>query len=976
MKIDKQISHYTIISPLGSGGMGIVYKARDNRLKRTVALKFLPPELTRDRDAKKRFINEARAASNLDHVNICTIYEVDETTDENCFIAMSYCEGVPLNEIIKQGPLEFSKITDISTQIARGLSCAHKSKVIHRDIKPANIMVDRAGKVKIVDFGLAKLIGQTKITRDSITMGTVAYMSPEQAEGRSVDHRCDIWSLGIVIYEMLTGETPFKGDYAQAVLYSIINDQPESVSRMRQGVPGKLESLVNKCLAKNKCERYQSVNEILAELDQFRSEDTSNYIQKKSPDRAEKLERGLAAIMFTDMVGYSRLAQENEELSLNLLEEHRQILRTCFKNFKGKEIETIGDAFFVEFGSSTESVKCAIDIQKQLRERNTAVPNQKKIQVRIGIHVGDVIHDGKQVVGDGVNIAARLEPLAEPGGICISEDVARQVHNKIKLPLKKLRHSKLKNIQLPIQIFKVILPWDLKNLAYTQRLYLGLKRSKTSRLLVFTSFLAIAILVVYLTVFFPDYANNIAGEPENLFIHNRIAVLPFTSMSNDPENEYFSDGLTEELITALARIKGLRVIARTSVMQYKNTLKSITEIARDLNIAMVIEGSVRVQSDRVRITVQLINARNEEHLWAQNYDRKLRDIFTIQDDISSKVAQKMKIILNSEEKERLSRKPTKNIDAYNLYLKGRYFWNKRMPQDIIKALTYFKQATEKDTNFALAYSGMADSYHFMASYGLLPPKDAFTQAKVAAQEALRINPNLPEAHASMAAIHLLFDWDWNNSEKEFISAIALDSNNVTTHLWYALLCCVNGKTDLAIQKINKALEIDPVSAIAQTDLGQIQYFNRQYEQAIGSFNKSLQLDSTYVYTYAYLGLVYIKTGRIKEAINSFQKAVTITQHQDPATLAGLACAYAVSGEEEKTRILLSNLDTLAQYCYIHPFYYAGIYVGLGEYQTALSWLEKGYRERSEWMVYLNIEHLMEPIQNKPRFKQLVRKIGL
>ena len=445
----QMVSHYEILEKLGGGGMGVVYKARDLKLDRTVALKFLPPHLSLDDEVKQRFIQEAKAASGLDHPNICTIYEIGETEAHQLFIAMAFYEGQMLQAKIERGPMPVEEAIDYAVQVAEGLSRAHASGIVHRDIKPANVIVTEQGRVKLLDFGLAK-VADVSLTKAGSRPGTVAYMSPEQTHGKAVDARTDLWSLGVVLYEMLTGVRPFPGDNEQAVIYSILNQDPEPLHKEDSEVPEELTRMVEKLLSKDPNARYASAEALLAEL---------RLLSSHLPAKAGLQQRKLAAIMFTDMVGYSALTQTNESLALALLEEHRRLLRPLFPKHGGREIETIGDAFFVEFASALEAVRCAVAIQRALFTRNESVSEQKQIKIRIGVHLGDVVVRGENVLGDGVNIAARVEPLAKPGGICISEDVARQVQNKIELPLQKLGKKRLKNIRLPMDVYAVELPW-------------------------------------------------------------------------------------------------------------------------------------------------------------------------------------------------------------------------------------------------------------------------------------------------------------------------------------------------------------------------------------------------------------------------------------------------------------------------------------------------------------------------------------
>jgi serine/threonine protein kinase len=509
--IGKTISHYKILEKLGEGGMGDVYKAEDTKLKRTVALKFLPLELTRDKEMKKRFIHEARAASALDHPNVCTVFEIDETKEGQMFICMGYYEGETVEERIKQGPLEIDETLNITIQIAQGLDKAHKKTIIHRDIKSANIIITKDNTVKIVDFGLAKLTGQTRVTKDGSTLGTVAYMSPEQTLGKNVDHRTDIWSLGVVMYEMLTGLTPFQGDYEQAVIYSIMNEKPKPPTGIRTGIPMELEQIVNKAMAKEPKERYQHLDELIVDLKHVKQE----------------LEKG--------------------------------------------------------------------------RTEARAIPHER------------------------------------------------------------------------IPIWKQPIP------------------------IVITSL----VIIISAIGFF------VLGEKDKMLTPDvngkSIAILPFKTIGNSVEDENFSDGIHDDILTQVAKIYGLKVVSRTSVMRYKDTDKSMSEVAQELGVETILEGSVRRVGEKVRIVTQLINAKTDEHLWAETYDRDYTDIIAVQTDVAQKIALALKVALTPEEIKSTKNVATENIEAYEYFRRGRYYWNTKSDlEGNMQAAELLDKAVELDSSFTLA----------------------------------------------------------------------------------------------------------------------------------------------------------------------------------------------------------------------------------------------------------------------------------
>jgi len=685
------------------------------------------------------------------------------------------------------------------------------------------------------------------------------------------------------------------------------------------------------------------------------------------------LSRHLSAIMFTDMVGYSAMVQENEQLALELLEEHREILRERFVICQGKEVETIGDAFFVEFNSALEAVQCAIDIQKTLYNRNKVIDLKRWIQVRIGIHVGDVIYRDRQVLGDCVNIAARMEPQADPGGICLSEDVARQISNKIDLPLRNLGKKELKNIRLPINIYKVVLPWE-KSAKQTNKKIQAQVKSKKKTLIFLTILLLTAIILISYSDMIITHLSVFEDDSSVDWQLRRIAVLPFDNYSPDQGDAYIADGLTEEIITVLSNIENLQVIARTSVMKYKYEKKNIAEIANDLNIGLVLEGSIRKDKNRIRVTAQLIEARTQEHLWAESYDEKLDHIFDLQDDIAFKIAQALQITLMDIEKINIKKRSTDNIEAYNAYLKGRYYWNMRSPENLVKGMEHFQYAIEADSSFALAWTGIADSYHLLCSYGALPPKVGFPKAKEAALMAIEMDENLAEGYNALAAINLLYAWDWDTSERGFKKALELNPKYVQAYSWYAMCYQIQKEFDRAFELVGKAITLDPLSAIARTDLGQVNYHAGNFEQAIEEYQKSLELDSNYVYTYAYLGQAYAMSGQESAAEKAFKKAVHLTGGQDPATLSGLAYVYAMRGKTDQARSIIARLTAAENQFYVHPMYIAVIHGALGEIDQAIDWLEKGFSDRSEWMIYLQVEHMLQPLHGTEKFMNLVKKM--
>jgi TolB-like protein/class 3 adenylate cyclase len=676
-------------------------------------------------------------------------------------------------------------------------------------------------------------------------------------------------------------------------------------------------------------------------------------------------QRKLVAIMFTDMVGYSALTQKNEALALALLDVQKKTLRQIFPRHHGKEIDTAGDSFFVEFASALEAARCAIEIQKTLWTYNSPLPKEKQIIIRIGLHLGDVVKKGKNLHGDGVNIAARIEPLAPPGGVCVSEDIARQIENKIDTPLVRIGKGELKNIQLPVNIFRVVLPWEKKQGALSHRLDFALKKKRV-RLIGVTAVVALAAMSAY--VFF---------SPPSVSADSRsIAVLPFTNMSGEAENEYFSDGITEGIIISLSQIKDLKVISPGSVMtQFKRREKSRRDIAKELNVANILEGSVYRSGNQVRIGAQLVEAASDRQLWGRNYDRELTQIFAIQSEVSQRIARELQARLSPGDAERLNKRPTDDLDAYTLVLKGRYSLNKRMPDDLKKSIGFFQQAIDKDSTYALAYANLADAYTLLGNLDMLSPARAYGAAKVATEKALELDSLLAEAHTSLAFVKMHYDRDWPGAESEFKRAIELNPSYATAYSWYGLYLVVLGRFAEADEVMRRALSLDPLSTVIAADAGLLLYFGRHYERTIDHFKKILENNSTFVAAYIPLGGAYIQKHMYREGVDALQQASLFSHH--PVVSAALGNCYAVSGRTEEAQ---NTLDALMNRRndgeYIPPYWIAVVHAGLGETDSVFAWLGRAYDEHDGSLVYLNVMPAFDSFHSDPRFASLLKKMHL
>ncbi len=780
-----RLGPYEVLSPLGVGGMGEVYRGRDPRIGREVAIKVLPESFSRDAERLRRFEKEARSAGVLNHPNVLVVYDVGEH-DGSPYIVEELLEGGALRERLTQGPLRPAEAVEYAVQIARGLAAAHEKGVIHRDLKPENLFVTRDGRVKILDFGLAKLTQQetaaaeaaeaatlSAVTEAGVTLGTVGYMSPEQVRGLPADARSDIFSFGAVLYEMLTGKRAFRGNSPAETMSMILKEQPPSVGDASPDAPPALDRVVRRCLEKEPTRRFHSA----------------------------------------------------------------------------------GDVAFALTDASTE----------------TAAP--------------------------------RAFRRSRPGPTLL-------------VPL------------------------------------------------------AAALLAIGLLIWQRLPNATSAGGPRRLA---SLVVLPLQNFSRDPDQEYFSDGMTEALISRLAQIGTLRVISRTSAMQYKDTKKPLGQIARELNVDGVIEGSVTRSGGRVRVTAQLIDARRDEHLWAKDYERDLRDVLGLQAEIAQAIALEVRARVNPVEKARLARSRPVVPEAQEAYLKGRYSLGQGTEDTIGKAIAFFNEAIGKDPLDARAYAGLADSYSALRSI-YRSPLEVMPKAKAAAQKAVELDGSLAEGHVSLASVKMFYDFDWTGAEREFRRGIELNPNLAEAHDGLALYFTANKRHAEAIAEIERAKRLDPLSPIILADASWVYYGARRYDRALELAREWVEMNPNSPWGHTYLGLALEKTGKVDEAIRELEGAAKMDR--SVTILEFLGGAYAQAGRTADAKRIIAELTGRAEKRYVCPYEIATIYTGLGQKDAAFDWLQKGVAERADCMPWTMADSKIDPLRADPRYKDILRGVGL
>ena len=768
--ISETISHYRIIKELGAGGMGEVYLAEDTRLGRQVAIKFLPASYQYDPERRTKFLAEARATSALRSPHIAAVYDIGEH-EGTMYIVMEYVEGELLSEKLRRGALSIRDAIDFAAQIGDALSEAHSLGIVHCDVKASNLIVNERGMVKLLDFGIAaassskgaeaevndrtQKVGQQ--TALGVVPGTVSYMSPEQAIGRAIDSRSDIFSLGVVLYEMLTARLPFEGDNSAETIDNIINTEPMPLARLNYGVTPDLDRVVRKCLEKDRERRYQSVRDLLIDL---------RNLQRDSDSGATPATAGLGR--------------------------HTQVVT-------------------------------------RTRSRKTI---------------------------------------------------------------------------------------------------------------------------------------------------DSLAILPFANQSGDPDLEYLSDGVTEALINNLSRLTKLRVMARSTVFRYQGRdVQDAQQVGFELGVRAVLNGRLLKRGDNLIVRLEMVDTNDGSHLWGEQYTRELSDMLTLEREISTEISEHLRLKLNNAQKKSLTKSSTENSEAYQLYLKGRYHWNKRTEEGIKKSIEYFEQAIARDAKFALAYAGLADSYNLMTSYSAKPHATPFLRAKATALKALSLDDKLAEAHAALAAVKLWREFDWEGAERGWRKAIALNPSYSTAHLWLALYLAAMERMDEALSEVRLALELDPLTRVMNLNLARILHFARRFDDAIKQCRKTIDMYPDYLIAHRRLGMSYGERGMYEEADVEFKKALALSA-DDSETMSARAYAYAGAGRIDDARKILDRLNELAKESYVSPYSLARVYIGLDEIDKAFDCLEETYQQRHGILTYLKVEPIFDRLRSDSRYRDLLHKMKL
>ena len=796
--VGQRIAHYEILEKLGEGGMGVVYKARDHKLERFVALKLLSARGDPSAEAAYRFEQEAKALAALEHPHIAALHDRGEF-DGKPYLVFEYLPGgslrAKLQRLRQSGQnLPLQEVLRYGVEVAAGLAHAHRKGVVHRDVKPENVLLTEDGRAKVSDFGLALWGGATRITGTGRTLGTAAYTSPEQAQQLPIDHRSDIFSFGVLLYELAAGETPFRGEYAAAVVYDLVNTPTPSLHDTRPDAPEALDQIIQKATAKEPGERYRNMGELLLELRELWNDPTPVRTTRPKP-------RGTG---------------------LRFLRRQPQHGRS----------------------------------------------SRRRAAVAAAIAAAMLL---------GVVALYRSRRAIEPASTLSATRPAETLS---------------------------------------------------------------------------------------------IAVLPFENLSRNPEQDYLADGITEALITSLAKIPSLRVISRTSVMRYRQGGKTVREIGDELKVTRVVEGSVLHAAGQIRVTAQLIDTATEDHLWAESYQRDLVDVLSLQQDIASAIAEEVQAQLASRSFLPRAQTTPLNPAAYAAWIRGRILAYQWTPESVAGGIASFQRAIELDPNYAPSHAGLAMAYGFQALLDLAPPRELWPRARSAAEKALELDPTLSGAYTTLGFVQASYDWNWSGAERLYQQALELNPGSSDAHLGYAMTSLAPvGRLEEALEHLQKAIELDPLSPVVNMALGHLHLFRREDDRAVQQYRRAIEVDPTFHEGHVALGFFYLSRGQAEQAAAAFPEMPNTQPDRE-------VFVHLVAGRRAEALAALERLEQMNRFGYVSAADLAVLNLLLGRRRQALEWLEQGFRDRATDMMFLKVSPSFDAIRSEPRFHELLRQMNL